>query len=150
MQNDQDTELLFKEYQATQDMIRHYDDITMRFATMSQAGVLIFVGLAFGLLSKDRPTFIYLFPCVILFVIIANIVVQMMFNRHRAISQIKIHRMLEIEKRLGFQQFSLVDDAIRMKKIVSIPIRNMVLFYHFALPVILVIAYIVIFFCRCC
>ena len=107
MSADENTELLVKEYQATQDMIRHYDDITMRFATMSQAGVLIFIGLAFGLLSKDRPTFLYLFPCVILFVIAANIVVYMVFKRHRAIAQIKIHRILEIEKKLGFQQFFL-------------------------------------------
>jgi len=53
-------ELLIKEYEATQDMIKHYDDLIMRFWTMTQAGVLIFIGLAFGLLSKEKVMFVYL------------------------------------------------------------------------------------------
>ena len=66
----QNRESLIKEYERTQEMIRHYDDLTMRFGTMSQSGVLIFVALAFGLLSKDKMMFTYLFPIVILFVIL--------------------------------------------------------------------------------
>jgi UDP-N-acetylmuramyl pentapeptide phosphotransferase/UDP-N-acetylglucosamine-1-phosphate transferase len=136
-----------KEYQATQDMIRHYDDLTMRFGTMTQGGVLIFIGLAFGLLTKDRPTFIYLFPFVILFVSICNALVHMWFKRHRSISQEKIHRILEIEKELGWKQFLMVDEAIKSGKIESAPIRKVLVIYHLGLPAILVAAYFVIVFC---
>ncbi len=140
-------ELLIKEYEATQDMIKHYDDLIMRFGTMTQAGVLIFIGLAFGLLSKEKVMFIYLFPFVILFVIACNILVHMWFKRHRSISQIKIHRILEIEKELGWKQFSMVDEAIKSKKIESTPVRKMLIIYHLGLPITLVIAYLVILCC---
>ena len=68
-----DNESLIKEYEKTQDMIRHYDDITIRFSGMTQSGVLIFIGLSFGLLSKQHEMFLYLFPLVILFVIMINL-----------------------------------------------------------------------------
>ena len=92
-----------KEYQATQDMVRRYDDIMIRFALMSQAGVLILIGLAFGFLTKDQTTFFYLFPFVIVFVGMANLVVHMWFRRHRAIAQTKIRRLLDIERELGWR-----------------------------------------------
>ena len=145
---EQSHELLIKEYEATQDMIKHYDDLIMRFGTMTQAGVLIFVGLAFGLLSKEKEMFMYLFPFVILFVIASNILVYMWFRRHRSISQIKIHRILEIEKELGFKQFSMVDEAIKSKKIESAPVRKMLIIYYLGLPVTLIIAYFVILCCE--
>ncbi len=144
---EQRQELLMKEYQATQDMIRHYDDLTMRFGTMTQGGVLIFIGLSFGLLSKDRQTFIYLFPFVILFVSICNALVHMWFKRHRSISQEKIHRILEIEKELGWKQFSMVDEAIKSGKIEATPVRKVLVIYHLGLPAILLVAYFVIAFC---
>jgi hypothetical protein len=149
MPADENIELLVKEYQATQEMIRHYDDITMRFATMSQTGMLIFIGLAFGLLSRHRTTFLYLFPFVILFVAMTSLIMHMWFRRHRGISQIKIHRILEIESKLGWQQFSLVDEAIRSRKIESKPVRIMLVFYHLSLPVILIAAYLIILYCGC-
>lgn len=77
MSEDQKTDLLMKEYQATQDMIRHYDDLTMRFGAMTQGGVLIFIGLGFGLLGKERLTFLYLFPFVIVFSSMASFVVHL-------------------------------------------------------------------------
>jgi hypothetical protein len=144
----EEQELLIKEYQATQDMVRHYDDITIRFATASQAGVLIFIGLAFNLLNKDSMTFDYLFPFVIVFVSMTNLIVHMWFMRHRAIAQIKIQRILEIEKILGWRQFSLVDTAIKENKVGSKPARNMLLIYHVILPVLLTVAYFVILFSK--
>jgi len=137
-------ESLMEEYQATQEMVRHYDDIMIRFASMSQAGVLIFIGLAFGFLSKDQTIFFYLFPFVIVFVAMTNLVVHMWFKRHRAIAQIKIRRLLELENKLGWQQFSLVNDAIKSKKVESKPVRNMLVLYHLSLPILLVVAYVVI------
>jgi hypothetical protein len=138
---------LVKEYQFTQEMIRHYDDLIMRFAAITQTGVLIFIGLAFGLLSKDKDTFFYLFPVVIIFVTICNILVHLWFKRHRSVSQLKIHRILEIEKELGWRQFSVVDEAIKTGKIESAPVRKMLFIYHLGLPTILVVAYLVIIFC---
>jgi hypothetical protein len=138
---------LREEYRATQDMIKHYDDLTMRFGTMTQAGVLIFIGLAFGLLSKDLKMFVFLFPFVILFVIISSILVHMWFKRHRSISQIKIHRILEIERQLGWKQFPLVDDAIKSGKVESAPVPKMLIAYHLGLPVTLILAYIIILCC---
>ena len=140
-------EFLIKEYEYTQDMIRHFDDIMIRFGTMSQTGVLIFIGLAFSILSKDRTTFLYMFPFVIVFVAITSLVSHMWFRRYRAIAQIKILRILAIEKMLGWQQFSLVDNAIKKKKIESKPARNMIVIYLLSLPVLLVAAYIVILCC---
>ena len=142
-----DRDSLTKEYEATQDMIRHYDDITMRFSSMTQSGVLIFIGLSFGLLSGNRTMFIYLFPFVILFVIMAQLLIHFWFKRHRSISQIKIKRILEIEKQLGWQQFTLVDEGFKSKKVASYPARKMVSFYHVGLPVILIISYFVILLC---
>ena len=103
MADEQKTELLIKEYQATQDMIRHYDDLTMRFDAMTQGGVLILLGLGFGLLSKDRLTFLVLFPFVIVFTSMVSLVVHLWFKRHRSISQIKLKRIFEIEKELGWK-----------------------------------------------
>jgi hypothetical protein len=140
-------ESLMKEYQATQDMIRHYDDISMRFGAASRVGVFIFIGLAFGLLSKDKLTFLYLFPFVILFVAMSNFVTHMMFKRHRNISQVKIRRILAIEKELNWKQFTLVDEAIRAGQIESWPIRKMLIVYQWGLPLVLMIAYFVLFFC---
>jgi hypothetical protein len=141
------TDLSIKEYEATQDMIKHYDELTMRFGTMTQAGVLIFIGLAFGLLSREKGMFIYLFPFVSLFVIACDILVHMWFKRHRSISQIKIHRILEIERELGWKQFSMVDEAIKSKKIESTPVGKMLIIYHLGLLITLVIAYFVILCC---
>ena len=138
---------LIKEYDKTQEMIRHYDDITIRFGALTQSGVLIFIGLSFGLLSKQREMFLYLFPFVIIFVTMINIMVHMWFKRHRSISQIKIHRILELEKELGWKQFSLVDEAIKSNKVESHPVRKMIVIYHIALPLILIIAYVVIISC---
>ena len=143
----QNYESLIKEYEQTQDMLKHYDDITMRFATMSQSGVLIFVGLAFGLLSQHKLMFTYLFPFVILFVIMVNIMIHMWFKRHRSISQIKIRRILEIEQEIGWKQFSLVDEAIKSKIIESQPVSRMVFVYHVVLPLTLIIAYFVFLCC---
>ncbi len=145
--HEQNREFLIKEYEKTQEMVKHYDDLTMRFGTMTQSGVLIFIGLTFGLLSKERLMFTYLFPFVILFVSMASILVHMWFKRHRSISQIKISRILEIEKELGWQQFSLVDEAIKTKKIESAPVRNMLVIYHLGLPLTLIIAYFIILYC---
>jgi hypothetical protein len=145
--NDQSRKSLIQEYKKTQDMIRHYDDMIIRFGSMTQTGVLIFIGLAFGLLSKERMMFLYLFPFVILFVSISNLLVHMWFKRHRSISQIKIHRILEIEKELGWKQFQMVNEAIKSKKIGSVPIRKMLVVYHMGLPITLVVAYLVILCC---
>ncbi len=136
-----------KEYQATQEMIRHYDDLTMRFGAMTQAGVLIFVGLAFGLLTKDKVIFLYVFPVVILFVGMSSIVVHMWFKRHRSISQVKIRRILQIEKELGWKQFSMVDEAIKAGQVESSPVRKVLKIYHLGLPVVLAVAYLIILYC---
>jgi hypothetical protein len=71
----------------------------------------------------------------------------MWFKRHRSISQIKIHRILEIEKELGWKQFQMVNEAIKSKKIGSVPIRKMLVVYHMGLPITLVVAYLVILCC---
>jgi uncharacterized membrane protein len=139
---------LIKEYEATQDMIKHYDDVTMRFGTMSQSAILIFIGLAFGFLSQQKNIFNHLFPFAIVFVVMSNILVQFWFKRHRSISQIKLRRILEIEKQLGWKQFTLVDEAIKAHKIESTPVRRMILIYHIGLPIILIIAYFVILYCK--
>ncbi len=138
---------LIKEYELTQDMIKHYDDISIRFGGVLQSGVLLFLGLSFGLLSRQHEMFIYLFPFVILFVILANLVISFFFERHRSISQIKIHRILEIEKQLGWKQFSLVNDKIKSNAIKSYPSRIMIIIYQIGLPVLLVISYLVVLFC---
>jgi hypothetical protein len=138
---------LVKEYQATQDMIKHYDDLTMRFGTMTQSAILIFIGLAFGLLSQQKNMFNYLFPFVIVFVVMSNLLGHLWFKRHRSISQIKLRRILEIEKQLGWMQFTLVDEAIKSEKIESKPVRKMLVVYHIGLPLILIMAYFVIL-CR--
>jgi len=140
-------ELLIKEYQFTQEMIRHYDDLIMRFGTFTQTGVLIFIGLAFGLLGKDTRTFLYLFPFVILFVAICNVLVHMWFKRHRSIARAKIRRILELERELGWSQFTVVDEAIKSGKIESAPVRKMLVIYHLGLPVILLVVYVIIRYC---
>ncbi len=145
--NEQNREELIREYNATQDMIKHYDDITMRFGTMSQSAILIFIGLAFGLLSQQKIMFNYLFPFVILFVVMLNTLVHLWFKRHRSISQIKLHRILEIEKQLGWKQYTLVDEAIKLKKVESTPVRRMIIIYNIGLPTILIIAYFIILCC---
>ena len=137
-------EFLIKKYEKTQDMMKHYDDITIRFGSISQSGVLIFIGLSFGLLSKQNEMFSYLFPFVILFVIMINVLDFMWFRRHRSISQIKIHRILEIEKEIGWKQFSMVDKEFKSKKIESFPVRYMILIYLISQPIILIIAYLVV------
>jgi len=144
----QQTELLVKEYQATQDMIRHYDDLTMRFSSMTHAGVLIFIGLSFGLLTKDKSVFLYVFPVVILFVAISNLLIHMWFKRHRSIAQIKIRRILQIEKELGLRQFTMVDEAFKSGEVESRPVRKMLKIYYFGLPVVLSIVYLIVL-CSC-
>ena len=138
---------LVKEYEATQDMIKHYDDLNMRFYAMTQSATLIFIGLAFGFLSQQKNMFNYLFPFVIVFVIMSNILGHLWFKRHRSISQIKLRRILELEEQLGWKQFTRVDEAIKLKKVKSMPGRRMLFIYHIGLPLILIIAYFVILFC---
>jgi len=146
--DNQQTELLVKEYQATQEMIRHYDDLTMRFGSTTQAGVLIFIGLSFGLLTKDKSVFLYVFPVVILFVAMSNLLIHMWFKRHRSITQIKIRRILQIEKELGLRQFTMVDEAFKSGKVESRPIRKMLKIYYCVLPVVLAIVYLIVL-CSC-
>jgi len=128
-------------------MIRHYDDLSMRFGAMTQAGVLIFIGLGFGLPGKDRATFLYLFPFVIVFSGMSSLVVHLWFKRHRGISQIKIRRILEIEKELGWRQFLMVDETIKSGRLEGKPVRNMLNVLHLGLPILLVIAYLMILCC---
>ncbi len=142
--NEQSIESLEKEYQATQDMIKHYDDLTMRFGATTQSGVLIFIGLAFGLLSKEKEMFLYLFPFVILFVVSINLFVSSWFQRHRSISQYKIQRILEIEKQIGWKQFTLVDEAFKANKITSTAVRNILKIYFWTMPITLMIAYSIV------
>ena len=54
MVEEQNRDELVKEYQANQDMIKHYDDLNMRIGTMTQSAILIFIGLTFGLLSQQK------------------------------------------------------------------------------------------------
>ena len=115
-QTDINVDSLEKEYLATQEMIKHYDDLSMRFGATTQSGILIFIGLSFGLLINEKQMFIYLFPFVILFVISINLFVASWFSRHRSIPHFKIKRILEIEKIIGWQQFSVVDEALKTKK----------------------------------
>jgi len=138
---------MIKEHQAAQEMIRHYENLTMRFGTLTQTGILIFIGLAFGFLSRDKETFLYLFPFVIIFVALLSALVHMWFKRHRSIAQIKLHRILQIEKELGWKQSTLVDEAIKAGKFESKPIRKMLVAYHIALPGILLVAYVIILCC---
>ena len=145
--DEQKREELFKEYQATQDMVKHYEDLNMRFGSMTQSGILIFIGLAFGLLSRESKMFTYLFPFVILFVVLSNYIAHLWFKRHRSIAQIKYKRILEIERQLGWKQFTLVDEAIKSKSIESTPVRKMIIGHYVALPLLLVIAYFIILFC---
>jgi len=72
----------------------------------------------------------------------------MWFKRHRSISQEKIHRILEIEKQLGWRQFSVVDEAVKSGKIESAPVRKLLLIYHLGLPVTLLVLYLVILWCE--
>jgi hypothetical protein len=145
--NSKNHESLINEYGKTQEMIIHYDDITLRFGSIIQSGVLILIGLSFGILSKERSMFLHLFPFVIIFVSLTNYLVYLWFKRHRAISQIKIQRILEIEKQLGWKQFLLVDKAFSNKTIRTAPARTMIIIYLFVEPLILAVAYLVILFC---
>lgn len=145
--NNKNHESLMNEYGKTQEMIKHYDDIMLRFGSIIQSGVLILIGLSFGILSKERNMFLHLFPFVIIFVSLTNYLVFLWFKRHRDISQIKIHRILEIEKQIGWRQFSLVDEALSKKMIGTAPARIMIIIYLIVEPLILAVAYMVILFC---
>jgi len=144
MSDKHDIQNMIHEYDRTQDMIRHYDDIAIRFSGIIHSGVLIFVGLSFGILTNTNVMFIYLFPVVILFVILANTLTYYSFVRHRSISQLKIKRILELEKQIGHRQFSIVDEAFQTNSIEAFPIKLLVKIYVFGLPLTLSLTYLLI------
>ena len=132
-----------KEYEETQKMLRHYDNVNLRFSSVLQTGVFIFIGLSFGLLSRDKEMFTVFFPVVIIFTSVSNFIMFAWFGRHRKISQLKIKRILELEVKLNYQQFKMVDEAIKLKKLGRFPIRYLVIIYMAAIPGSLIVSYVV-------
>lgn len=138
------TESLIKEFETTQDMIKHYDSLNLHFGIITQTSVFILVGLAFGLLGKSSQMFINLFPFVIVLVIILHVWYFSWFSRHRRLTRIKIMRILELEGQLGWQQFTLVNDALKSKKEKTIPNWIMLSIYLLSIPIVLIVAYLTI------
>ena len=138
---------LFKEFETTQDILKHYDLMNIRFGVLVQASTYILIYFGFSLLSANRQVFLYFFPFIIALVILLEIIVAKWFNRHRSFAQIKIKRLLEIEKELGWRQFSMVDEAIKSGKEKTTAIRKLLLVYFFIFPFALAVAYFIILIC---
>ncbi len=138
---------LFKEFEMTQDIIKHYDLMNMRFGVLTQASTYILIYFGFNLLSANRQVFLYFFPFIIVLVILLEIIVAKWFRRHRSFAQIKIKRLLEIEKELGWRQFSMIDEAIKSGKEKTTAIRKLLLVYFFIFPFALAITYFIILIC---
>jgi hypothetical protein len=140
----QNNESLMSEFETTQDMIKHYDTLNLHFGIITETSVFILIGLAFGLLGKDTQKFIQLFPFVIVLVLILHAWYFAWFMRHRRVTRIKLHRILQIEKELGWQQFTLVDQALKSKKEKTIPNWTMLMVYLVSIPFVLIISYFVV------
>ena len=112
----QNNESLIKEFETTQDMIKHYDSLNLHFGIITETSVFILIGLAFGLLGENSQRFNQLFPFVIILVVILHAWYFAWFMRHRRVTRVKLHRILEIEKQLGWQQFTMVDELLKSKR----------------------------------
>lgn len=138
---------LIKEFETTQDIIKHYDLINMRFGVLIQASTYILIYFGFSTLSTAKQVFLYFFPFIIVLVILLEIIVAKWFRRHRNFAQIKIKRLLEIEKELGWRQFTMVDEAIKSGKEKTTAIRKLLLIYFCIFPFALAVAYFIILIC---
>ena len=137
----QDNESLIKEFETTQDMIKHYDSLNLHFGIITETSVFILIGLAFGLLGENSQRFNQLFPFVIILVVILHAWYFAWFMRHRRVTRVKLHRILEIEKQLGWQQFTMVDELLKSKREKTIPNWIMLSVYLVSIPIVLVISY---------
>ncbi len=99
MQPDSQTQIDIAEYQATQDCFFHYDNWALRVIAMLLAGVFIF----FGLLIEER-----LHPRTLVFALFfVNFLmsVWILYAQHnRKIFFCKLHRIWELERKLGMEQ----------------------------------------------
>lgn len=145
--NSDNKESLIREFETTQDIIKHYDIINMRFGVLVQASTYILIYFGFSTLTSNRQVFLYFFPFIIALVILLEIIVAKWFRRHRSFAQIKIRRLLEIEKELGWRQFSMVDEAIKSGKEKTTAIRKLLFVYFCIFPFALAVAYFIILMC---
>lgn len=132
-----------REYERTQDMIKHYDNLNLHFGIVVQTSVFILVGFAFGLLGKDNENFKSLFPFVVILVALLHVWYFTWFSRHRTIIRIKIQRILELERELGWKQFVLVDESLKSKKGKTVENRTALAWYLGIMPVLLLVAYFI-------
>lgn len=140
------TESLIKEYETTQDMIKHYETLNLQFGILTQTSVFILIGLALGFLGEDLNKFFTLFPIVIIIVAILHSWCLLWFIRHRAITKLKINRILELERKLHWQQFRKVDNFFKSNKNRTIPIRFVLYFYHILIPLVLALYYLYLYY----
>jgi len=132
-----------REYENTQDMIKHYDNLNLHFGIAVQTSVFILVGFAFGLLGKNNQNFTSLFPFVVILVALLHGWYFTWFSRHRAIARIKIQRIIKLEMELGWRQFTMVDNALKSTQEKTVANRNALTFYLSIMPVLLLVAYFI-------
>jgi hypothetical protein len=140
----EESEKLIKEYETTQEMIKHYEILTMRFAAISQTNVFILVGLAFTLLKENFGIFKLLFPFVLVMVVAMHGFFYWWFQRHRVVERVRINNILRIEAQLGWKQHGNIRDELdKIKKTKSWPIRYLIYSYLIGMPIVLLVIYIV-------
>ncbi len=136
-----DNEILIKEFETTQDMIKHYDNLNLHFGIITETSVFILIGLVFGFVGKDIHRFNQLFPFVIILIVILHAWYFAWFMRHRRVTKIKLHRILEIEKQIGWKQFTIVDEKLKSNKEKTVPNCIMLIVYLASIPIVLTICY---------
>ena len=113
MKNEGVNNSLFREYQATNELIYHLQRLQVQLTSFLLSGIFLFVGLS--LTSAIKQLFIALFPLVIFISFIASFIWAIWYIYVQNIIDVALARKYELEKKLGFSLEKLIQEKISKK-----------------------------------
>ena len=147
MKNEGVNNSLFREYQATNELIYHLQRLQVQLSSILLSGIFLFVGLS--LTSAIEELFIVLFPLVIFISFIASFIWAIWYIYVQDIIDLAIDRRYELEKKLSFSLEGLIQKKIRKKPRIVFRIRlpsklpgNLPIWFSLILTVALIFAYV--------
>lgn len=136
IENNQDRkDELLKEYEMTQQMAVHYDQMNWQIGSILIAGIFIGIGIIGTKIEA------YLLLCIISFLIL--FVWSKFYFRHKAIQNTKFERLHEIEDQLNFRQHLMVKERDQDGTLKGIHGKDVVYIITYGLPTLLLIIYFI-------
>lgn len=148
MKNEGVNNSLFREYQATNELIYHLQRLQVQLTSFLLSGIFLFVGLS--LTSAIKQLFIALFPLVIFISFIASFIWAIWYIHVQDIVDVALVQKCKLEKKLGFSLERLIQERISKKPKILFGMRvpsrlagKSPIWLSLVLTIALIVAYVV-------